>query len=110
MKVLVAVVLAVLMVGCSTTDGFIEGQIRGGAFSFTPSSSPDYDYNVVIKRVFDFGIDTSKPEDRIKVMKKMMGHLCPNPIVIHEDYVDQGKASLTGVKFGTYLLKVSCPK
>ena len=109
MRVLVAVVLAVLMVGCSS-DHVINNHIRQGTFSFNPSNASDYDYDVKIERVFDIDFDTSKPEDRIRVIKKMMGDLCPNPVVKNEHYIDRGKALIGPVKLGTYLLQVSCPK
>ena len=95
------------LVGCATSD-LINRQIRAGAFTFSEVKAENYDYQVNIERLFDIDFDTSKPEDRMTVIRQLLGPLCPNPTVVDETYIDRGKAPLGGVRLGTYVVKVSC--
>ena len=99
--------LVVGLVGC-TRSSIIEYNISLGRHSFTPSVSPDYDYDVKVTQEVDIGWDTANPDDRMRVIKQLLGDNCKSPVIIEESFIDRGEYAI-GTKKGVYFIKVSCP-
>ena len=95
-----------LVVGCSTRS-VIEYQIKTGVFTFLKSSSESHDFDVKLERVHDFNWDVANPEDRIMIIKQMLGTACIRPSISNEQYISRGKSAF-GVEMGSYLIEVTC--
>ena len=106
MKKVMVLALVVVLGGCTRT-GIIEHNINLGKHSFTPSISEEYDFDVKVNRSVDIGWDTSRIEDRMRVIRQLLGDSCKNPVIVEERYVDRGESSI-GIKQGTYFIKISC--
>ena len=101
-------VAVIVLSGC-TRSSIIEHNINLGRHTFTPATSPDYDYDVKVTQEVDIGWDTANPEDRMRVVRQLLGDRCTNPVIVSEQYFDRGEYA-TGVKKGVYFIKVSCQK
>ncbi len=105
----VFLIMAVLAISGCTRSGIIEHNINRGLYSFTPAESAEYDYDVRINRDVDFGWNTGKSEDRMRVIHQMLGNSCQSPVIVEEQLVDRGSSAI-GTKKGVYFIKLSCPK
>ncbi len=101
-------VAALVLAGCSRSS-VIDHNISLGRYSFIPADSKDFDYHVRIERGVDFGWDTANPDDRMRVIKQMLGNACPNPVIVDERFYGRGESAI-GIKRGHYQIKVFCPK
>ncbi|PJE80657.1 hypothetical protein CI610_00318 [invertebrate metagenome] len=107
MKYIAAVLVGLVLAGC-TTKSIINGAIQRGTFSFSRATSSDYDFDVKLERVRDINWDVANKDDRLMIIKQMLGSVCPNPKIIDEEFISRG--TTWGFKAGSYLIKVSCPK
>ncbi len=105
MKKVMIFALAVVLGGC-TTKGIIERQINTGVFNFSKSNDSNYDYNVKLERTRDINWDVANKEDRLMIIRQMLGNACVHPMIVNEEFISRGKSF--GVESGTYLIEVSC--
>lgn len=99
-------IAALVLAGC-TTKGIIEHQIHTGVFNFSRSTNPSYDFDVKLEKTRDINWDVGNKEDRLMIIKQMLGNACENPIIVNEQFVSRGK-SIFGIENGSYLIEVSC--
>jgi uncharacterized protein YceK len=103
------ILAAVIVLSGCTRSGIIEHNINLGRHTVTPATSPDYDYDVKVTQEVDIGWNTANPEDRMRVVRQLLGDSCQSPVIVSEKYVDRGEYTI-GTKKGVYFIKVSCPK
>ena len=95
-----------MLAGC-TTSSIIERQINTGVFTFSKSNNPNYDFDVKLERTRDVNWDVANKEDRLMIIKKMLGTACTNPLIMSEQFISRGKSAF-GIEKGSYLIEVAC--
>ena len=99
-------VAVIVLAGC-TTKGIIEHQIHTGVFTFSKSLNPAYDFDVKLEKTRDINWDVGNKEDRLMIIKQMLGSACTHPAIANEQFVSRGK-SVFGIENGSYLIEVTC--
>ena len=106
MKKMIIFAGAIALVGC-TRESIIAKNIEYGSYSYTESTSQEYDYDVKINKAIDLNWDTAKESDRLIVIRQLLGTKCSNPLIIETTFVSRG-TNVLGRELGDYHCKVKC--
>ena len=108
-KVSIAISVALLS-GCAGSKFHTTQMEQSGAIKFETSDSSEYDYQVMITNVYDFGMDLNSREDREKQIHNIFEDECEKINVIKESKMNRGKWPFSERDKTVYVMKIKCDR
>lgn len=103
-------VLCGSLAGCAGTQAYSRVIESGGGLRVAEPDNSSYDYKFYVKAFTDFGVDTSKQEDRLKLIAGYLKKSCSNVHIIGEQFLPAGGETVGEPNPGTYVEHVKCQK
>jgi len=108
MKTLITILAMLALTGCAGTKVHTDMLIRDQVISLHQSDSAEYDYKIMIRNAYDFGMDLEKEEDRKKQVEIYFQDQCKKIVFLNESVINNGIYGLTKNPRKTYVMKIKC--
>jgi len=103
----IAAAALILLNGCAGTRTQARMLTGDGTIRIEPSDDPAYNYKFSIKTVWDAGMDTNRQEDRLTLIRNLVGDDCDTPKIVDEQFLRLASGPMGGER-GIWVSKVKC--
>lgn len=106
---ILSVLLLGLLAGCMSTEEQLAVLQENNAISATPSTSPGFDYTVLIRNLRPLGVDPTLRADRERIVAGYLGAKCPTPTIVDETELTTNQPMLSKSS-KDYAVRVACAR